>query len=205
VTPDDTVRTLSIKGSATPDAVASALMSTPERVKPTLDRLVRDGLAEREANMFRLTRSGKSKAKQLLAADQVRCGVSNAVAALDAFLALDKRAKETVTAWQLREEGGAQILNDHTDDRYDARVLNRLASLHRDAKELLALVGKTLDRFRLYTARLDRALTCARDGDGRFVASPQVDSYHSVWFELHEDLILLAGRNRADETAAGRA
>jgi pyruvate,orthophosphate dikinase len=37
------------------------------------------------------------------------------------------------------------------------------------------------------------------------VASPQVDSYHSVWFELHEDLIRLAGRNRADETAAGRA
>jgi pyruvate,orthophosphate dikinase len=32
-----------------------------------------------------------------------------------------------------------------------------------------------------------------------------VDSYHSAWFELHEDLILLAGRNRADEVAAGRA
>ena len=40
---------------------------------------------------------------------------------------------------------------------------------------------------------------------GRYVASPRVDSYHSVWFELHEDLILLAGRTRADEVAAGRA
>ena len=37
------------------------------------------------------------------------------------------------------------------------------------------------------------------------VASPRVDSYHGVWFELHEDLILLAGRTRADEVAAGRA
>jgi pyruvate,orthophosphate dikinase len=82
-------------------------------------------------------------------------------------------------------------------------VLTRLASLHRDAKEWLSPLS--LGRFRLYLARLERALTCARDGDGRFVASPQVDSYHSVWFELHEDLIRLAGRNRSDETAAGRA
>jgi len=42
-------------------------------------------------------------------------------------------------------------------------------------------------------------------GDGKYVASPRVDSYHGIWFELHEDLILLAGRNRADEVAAGRA
>lgn len=205
MTPDDIVRTLIIKGSATPGAVASALMSTPQRVRPRLDRLVVDGLAEHWANMFRLTRTGKTKAKQLLAADQARWGVSNAGAALDAFLALDKRAKETVTAWQLRDAGGAQTLNDHTDARYDARVLNQLASLHRDAKEWLSPLSTTLGRFRLYMARLERALTCARDGDGRFVASPQVDSYHSVWFELHEDLIRLAGRNRADETAAGRA
>jgi pyruvate,orthophosphate dikinase len=37
------------------------------------------------------------------------------------------------------------------------------------------------------------------------VASPRVDSYHSIWFELHEDLILLSGRTRAEEVAAGRA
>jgi pyruvate,orthophosphate dikinase len=32
-----------------------------------------------------------------------------------------------------------------------------------------------------------------------------IDSYHTVWFELHEDLIGLAGLSRADEAAAGRA
>jgi hypothetical protein len=37
------------------------------------------------------------------------------------------------------------------------------------------------------------------------VASPRVDSYHSVWIELHEDLIRLSGRLRSDEAAAGRA
>jgi hypothetical protein len=32
-----------------------------------------------------------------------------------------------------------------------------------------------------------------------------VDSYHSIWFELHEELIRLAGRTREDESSAGRA
>ena len=53
--------------------------------------------------------------------------------------------------------------------------------------------------------RARRAIEEARGGDQRYVASPRVDSYHGIWFELHEDLIQLAGRNRADEVAAGRA
>ena len=49
------------------------------------------------------------------------------------------------------------------------------------------------------------AVERARAGDGRYVASPRVDSYHGIWFELHEDLIALAGRTRAAEVEAGRA
>ena len=53
--------------------------------------------------------------------------------------------------------------------------------------------------------RLARALERARGGDGKYVASPRVDSFHGAWFELHEDLIILAGRTREEEVAAGRA
>jgi pyruvate,orthophosphate dikinase len=60
-------------------------------------------------------------------------------------------------------------------------------------------------RLRAYRLRLDRALERAGGGDQRYLASPRVDSYHGIWFELHEDLIQLAGRNRADEVAASRA
>jgi hypothetical protein len=56
-----------------------------------------------------------------------------------------------------------------------------------------------------YRTRLARAIERARAGDQRFVASPRVDSCHGVWFELHEDLIQLAGRTRAEEVEAGRA
>jgi pyruvate,orthophosphate dikinase len=110
--------------------------------------------------------------------------------------------KETVTAWQLRDP---HTPNDHSDAAYDAGVLDRLTAIHADAAEWLATLTAGCPRLADYGVRLDRALDAAKGGDGRFVASPRVDSYHGAWFELHEDLIQLAGRNREDEVAAGRA
>ena len=84
-------------------------------------------------------------------------------------------------------------------------VLDRLAALHADATAWFTGAEAGPRRLADYRARLDRALEGAQAGDGRYVASPRVDSYHGIWFELHEDLIGLAGRTRADEVAAGRA
>ena len=112
--------------------------------------------------------------------------------------------KDTVTAWQLRDPG-AQLLNDHSDAAYDRAVLDRLAALHADAVAWLTPHEAGCPRLAGYRVRLGRAAEAAQAGDGRFVASPRVDSYHGIWFELHEDLIQLAGRTRADEVAAGRA
>jgi pyruvate,orthophosphate dikinase len=164
-----------------------------------------DGLVEANDDAFRLTRGGKTRGTSVLAADQRRWGSANAEEALDAFLGMDPRVKEVVTAWQLREVGGAQAINDHADAAYDASVLERLTGVHHDAIEWMSSLSEPPPGLRVYLLRLERALASARSGDGRFVASPRVDSYHGVWFELHEELILLAGRNRADEAAAGRA
>ena len=126
------------------------------------------------------------------------------MAALDRFILLDVKMKELVTAWQIRDAVNG-IFNDHTDAAYDASILERLGAIHAGAVDVLTALGSTLWRMGCYRGRLERALAAALAGDPRFVASPRVDSYHSVWFELHEDLIRLAGRRRADETAAGRA
>ena len=99
----------------------------------------------------------------------------------------------------------AAVVNDHTDVPYDAAVLDRLAAVHADAAAWFSGAAAGPRRLTDYQARLARALERAHDGDGRYVASPRVDSYHGIWFELHEDLILLAGRRREDEVAAGRA
>ena len=113
--------------------------------------------------------------------------------------------KEAVTAWQLREEGDARAINDHSDAAYDARVLDRIATLHEDVANWMSSLHDAPPQLDRYRERLANALALARRGDHRFIASPRVDSYHGVWFELHEELILLAGRTRSEEAAAGRA
>jgi pyruvate,orthophosphate dikinase len=105
----------------------------------------------------------------------------------------------------MREVGGEQTFNDHSDAAYDAGVLARLDALHADVSAWLGPTVAGLRRLAAYRDRLERAAAAAREGDARYLASPRVDSYHSIWFELHQDLILLAGRRRADEVAAGRA
>ena len=205
VTADIVLRSLAVKGYATPESAATALLATPHEMLGVFEELVAAGLIESAAGSFRLTPDGRAAAKKELEADTDQWGADNAVAALDAFLGLDHRMKETVTAWQMREVDGAQTLNDHANAAYDARVLGDLASLHADASAWLDPLATGLPRLALYEKRLAAAAAAAASGDNRYVASPRVDSYHGVWFELHEDLILLAGRSRADEVAAGRA
>ncbi len=206
LTREDLVRLLLVKGFVTPEGLTAATGAAADAIAEALDRLVADGLVELGAGSFRLTYDGKTMAHELLAADRERWGGEEvALAALDAFLALDGRMKGLVTAWQLREVDGEQVLNDHADAAYDADVLGSLAALHQDTLAWLAPLIEGLPRLGGYRDRLSRAAATALDGDQRYVASPRVDSYHGVWFELHEDLILLAGRRRADEVAAGRA
>ncbi len=204
--PDDVIRALMIKGLAAPDGLSTMLAGTAEKIVPILDGLVAVRQAEMSTGSYRLTGEGKLKALDVFAAESKKLGGEAVCAeALDRFLVLDKRMKDLVTAWQIRGVGGEQVINDHADAAYDAPLLDQLRDLHRDVVEWLGPLARRLPRLDTYQGRLERALVAARGGDQRFVASPRVDSYHSVWFELHEDLIRLSGRRRSDETAAGRA
>ncbi|HEU0243328.1 MAG TPA: PEP-utilizing enzyme, partial [Candidatus Limnocylindrales bacterium] len=201
----DALRTLAVKGYATPDAIAAAIRSPLDIAQGLLDGLIAGGLAEPGAGAFRLTDAGRARAAELLAGDAAAWGGTSAAAALDAFLDLDRRMKAIVTAWQVREVDGAQVANDHADAAYDRGVLDDLAALHADAAGWLAALDGAPRRIAWYGDRLAAAAEQAAAGNGKFVASPRVDSYHGAWFELHEDLIRLAGRTREDEVAAGRA
>jgi pyruvate,orthophosphate dikinase len=203
---DDVVRSLLVRGPSTLESLALSLLADPASLRPLLDGAVAGGMVEISGGCnFRLTADGKLQAGELMVADRERWGVDNAGAALDGFVPLDHRMKDTVTAWQMKEVDSQSVLNDHGDPDYDAGVLARLGSLHDDMVIWLTGLSAGLGRLDAYRVRLERALALARGGDQRYVASPRVESYHSVWFELHEDLIRLSGRKRAEEMAAGRA
>jgi pyruvate,orthophosphate dikinase len=202
--PERLLRVLAIKGLAQPQALADALLTGPDELQPVLDDLVAQGAVSSVAGAYRLTEAGTARAEAALEAERNGWGTDRANTALDGFLELDRRMKSIVTAWQLRD-AEAQVINDHTDAAYDREVLERLAALHADAVAWLVPLEAQAALLEEYHARLDRGAEQAIAGDGRFVASPRVDSYHGAWFELHEELIQLAGRTRADEAAAGRA
>ncbi len=204
VSADDALIAISLKGVAMTQGVADALTSTVEDVQPILDQLATDGLVAPVAGASRLTVAGTDRVAELRTAERDAWGADAAAAGLDAFVPIDHRVKDVVTAWQLRD-ADAQVINDHTDADYDRSVLDRLAEIHADARTWLEPVAAALPRLATYGSRLDAAFAGASAGDGRFVASPRVDSYHGIWFELHEELIQLAGRTRAAEIEAGRA
>lgn len=147
-----------------------------------------------------LTPGGRTRGEELLADELEYLGVRPAVAAIyGTFQVVNGELLSICTAWQVRSGVEPPELNDHTDPAYDSAVLERLGGLHYRATEMLAELEELLPRFGAYRPRLDIALDRAGRGGVDWVTKPMIDSYHTVWFELHEDFLATLGRQRSDE------
>ena len=94
---------------------------------------------------------------------------------------------------------GQSIINDHSDGVYDAGVVEQLTGLHARVEPICDDLGATLDRYAGYGPRLSMALHKVRIGDGDWFTKPMIPSYHTVWFEMHEDLLSTLGIERGSE------
>ncbi len=88
--------------------------------------------------------------------------------------------------------------NDHSDEAYDEQILKRLAKLHANAEKVLNALAAVLPRMEIYLQKLEEALEKAEEGDIAWVSDAKTESYHTVWFELHEDLLCLLGEQRKE-------
>ena len=104
--------------------------------------------------------------------------------------------KQLITHWQVIEMHGTAITNDHTDESYDSCIIDRLARLHQRAERILAALTRHLPRMQIYRDKLALALERAEDGASEWVSDVRIESYHTLWFELHEDLLCIMGRTR---------
>jgi hypothetical protein len=111
----------------------------------------------------------------------------------EAFLPLNREVLRVCTDWQVRPGGTP---NDHADAGYDWSVIGRLEALDDRAGPLLRRLGDVEARFAPYRERLRTARRRVADGERDWLTSPRVDSYHSVWMELHETLLAALGRER---------
>jgi hypothetical protein len=120
------------------------------------------------------------------------------VAAYERFERINVDLKQLITDWQTLELGGKRVPNDHSDRDYDQRIVDRLGDLHERFEPVLkALVGGA-PRLKVYQKKLLAALDKAENGETAAVSDARSDSYHTVWFELHEDLLRLMGRQREE-------
>jgi len=148
-----------------------------------------------------LTATGKSENERQLAAELAACGAADeAVRVHAAFLPLNARFQETATRWQVHPvPGDPMALNDHTDLRWDDRVIDALGSVARRLAPLCADLSAVLARFDGYAERYTAALSRVERGEQRWVDAVGIDSCHVVWMQLHEDLLATLGIERGQE------
>lgn len=198
---------LRTKGMAEVDAVAQASGLSADHVSDVLHELgergwvrYRDG---KRAQGWMLLGEGRAEAERLASAEIEESGKRPVVSELyGSFKVLDPELKQVCTDFQIR---GEQTINDHTDPDYDAEVIARLGEINRGVQPIVAGLSEAFDRFGHYGGRLDFALEQVLGGDLNWFTKPTVDSYHEVWFELHEDLLVTLGIDRAAEMAADSA
>ncbi|HEY9377736.1 MAG TPA: hypothetical protein VIQ02_11650 [Jiangellaceae bacterium] len=140
-----------------------------------------------------LTEAGRAVDAERIADELETAGTRTAVAeAYDGFLVLNPELLDLCTAWQTRSVDGFATPNDHTDPVYDARVLDRLTDFDRRAEAVCADLSAAIPRFQRYRVRLTDALARAKSGALDYVTDSTA-SYHTVWFQLHEDLLATLG------------
>jgi len=193
------LQALRLKGRATADGVAAATGAAAEQVLPAL---VASGHVEEARDRFKLTADGRARLERLLKEERLGIDREALTAAYHAFDGHNAKLKTIITDWQLVD--GVRP-NDHSDPAYDGAVVQRLTDLHEAFVPLLERFVSLAPRLAPYQGRFESALVKVVAGEYIWLARPLIDSYHTVWFELHEDLIGLAGLSRAAEASAGRA
>lgn len=197
------LHTLRLKGIAEPDAIVRDTALDADVVTAELAELENADLVRvRRGRIsgFALTPEGKALGARLLADELDETGVRSTVdGAYREFLGFNDQLLAVCTAWQLRAVDGESQINDHSDPDYDRGVHARLEALHGKVVPVLETLGGALDRFVGHGDRLQTALEHVVAGDHDWFTKPMFPSYHSVWFELHEDLLATLGTERATE------
>jgi hypothetical protein len=196
-----TLHALRIKGFASVSTICEMVVLDEAVVIGVLRELEAAGNAQfREArSLWQLTPAGRVHHAERLRDDMEAAGLSDRLAEhYHDFLDINTRFKELCGDWQLRQ--GAP--NDHSDATYDRAVIDRLEALDDQVAPIVVAYGEAFDRLAPYRPRLEAVRARVVAGETKMFTGVMCGSYHDVWMELHEDLILSQGIDRAAEGSA---
>lgn len=121
------------------------------------------------------------------------------MAAYERFELINEDLKSLITAWQVRPlPSGESASNDHSDVAYDEKIVDRLSKLHDRFMPTLDQMVVKLPRMGIYAEKLETAIDKAEGGEHAWISDVTIPSYHTVWFELHEDLLCMLGKVRVE-------
>lgn len=189
-----------LKGRTRPAEIAATINEDPAAVAEAVRAAARAGFLI-EDKALRLLPDGRTRLSELLAAERQKANQAAIAAIYHDFRSVNADFKALVTDWQLRSGEP----NPHDDAEYDSAVLARLADLHERVMPIATAAAAEFPRLAPYSAKLAAALAKVQSGQTNWLTQPVIDSYHTVWFELHEELILAAGLTREGEARAGHA
>ncbi len=191
---------LRVQGIAGAERASAALGVDAEAAAQGLAALAGAELAtERVGRIagFTLTPTGSEKLDKLLAEEGLRA--SEAMSdCYDKFILLNNRVLKVSSDWQVRTDGGTEQANDHSDAAYDDSVIQRLVELHARATKCVAGLSDCAQRYATYGTRFDACIERLLAGDRKAFTGVMCESYHTVWFELHQDLLLTLGLKREE-------
>ena len=185
-------RTVQLKGLCTPERAAAALSAAIDRIEELVAG--NEHVFKPTPRGLMLTPDGRSWVSDELQAERSRIDSSEMNACYGRFMELNHEFKRLVSEWQLK---GPEPTPTDWDD-----LVGSVTTIHSSLTPLLEEVCGQAQRLRSYSGRFVAALEAMRIGDRTMLASPLKDSYHTVWFEYHEELITLCGRDRSEEEKA---
>jgi hypothetical protein len=195
-----TLHTLTLRQLADADQLREIIEQDPDDVKVSLERAVEEKTAISSRGAFMITPAGRlllhAAYLEWFAAPRADALVT---AAMDAFESgVNKQVLSLTTDWQTVEVAGEGQPNDHSDSDHDAKIIDKLGVvLDRMGTVLEPLIAAEphVDSF---LTRLGVSLTRAHSGEIDYVSGVRVDSFHTVWFQMHEHLLRITGRERPE-------
>lgn len=195
----DVLNTVVLKKLATAGQVADVVEGDVQEVSELFSRLEAAGLLA-VVDGQALPTDAAVPAVDAFAADAYGAlrARADVAAACERFERINARFLEAMQAWQQVEIGGQAVANDHSDPAYDAKVIDSINSLVDRLDAVMEVLAAEEPRFARYGRRFTAALARVDGGEIDYVSSPQVDSVHNIWFELHEDLLRTLGKERRE-------
>lgn len=189
---------LTLKQLADAAALADILDVDEAVVAEHLDAAVAAGHAVAARGSFMITPAGRAHLDDVYptAFAELRADETLGATLADFEKGINKQNLALMTSWQTITVDGAEHPNDHSDADHDAKVIDKLARLHERAETILAPFTGIDAVSKRFVDRLGTALGHVDRGEHDYVSSVRLDSYHTVWYQMHEHLLRMMGEER---------